>query len=703
MALRGNLRDFSLPDVFQLVTFSRKTGVLRIEREDGAVGSVWFRDGEVFFASSNWHADPLGERLVKAHRITPQALKRGLELRAAEPPNGRRLGQILIDEGYITEAVLETFVSEQIQDTIFDLMRWEEGEFDFEPMPEVVEEDIGLTVSIENVVMEGSRRLEEWGRIKKKIPSTDVVFKMATAPGEGTFEISLKPTEWQLLLLVDATRSVADLARATGRTDFEVARVLYGLFSAGLLEFATEEEIERNRAERAEREAKLAEIEEAKRRALEAEQQAALEREAKLAAQAQKRIEAQTVEPPASAPVETPAPSISSEPVEVPEFLGVASAAPSAEDEAVLEQFMGAVLQAPPAPVVEDVPEPTKIPYVPVEEPAFISAEHTEDTEIPLVPVPSVEDLLPGLQISAAPDEIDAIAASFETEAPVAEATPPLGGPEAEVRTQAEAEVEAEAEAEVEPVATSEPEVSLASGLGLEAERPLDVTPPAAPSPEEGAERDFEKELLALGLGEMPADLLEPVEPAPAPVEPPLPEPVEPMSELASDWTELEVASQAASLAEQEQDLGSLVDLELPGGAVPTPEPMTEAGPAAITEGEPDFSALLESLDVDAESAETPSVVDAGFDEELLRDEQPAAASGVISTDAFLEDIGMDDLGLSGGLTDELSALTGAERRQPARPQASVNAIPEAGGAIQRDARVDKDTVLKIIEGIKGL
>ena len=101
---------------------------------------------------------------------------------------------------------------------------------------------------------------------------------MATAPGEGTFEISLKPTEWQLLLLVDGTRSVAELAIETGRTDFEVARVIYGLFSAGLLEFATDEEVEHNRAERAEREAKLAQLE-AERRA---------EAEAKLAAESRR-------------------------------------------------------------------------------------------------------------------------------------------------------------------------------------------------------------------------------------------------------------------------------------------------------------------------------------------------------------------------------------------------------------------------------
>ncbi len=258
MALRGNLNDFTLPDVFQLIALSKKTGVLRMRRADGSEGDVWFRDGEVFFAESNWHRERLGERLVTAQKITPSALTRVLELRAAEPENGRRLGRILVDEGYITDAVLEAFVREQVLEPIFDLMRWEEGEFDFEMTPQTPEEDIGLAVSIENIVMEGARRLEEWERIKKKVPSTDVVFKMATAPGEGSFEISLKPVEWNLLLLVDGTRSVAELARAAHWTEFDAARIVYGLHSAGLLEVVSDEEAARLREAMAEREAAMA-------------------------------------------------------------------------------------------------------------------------------------------------------------------------------------------------------------------------------------------------------------------------------------------------------------------------------------------------------------------------------------------------------------------------------------------------------------
>src|SRR5512133_1725294 len=98
MALRGNLKDFSLPDVFQLVQLSGKTGVLRIVGPE-TDGSIWFRDGDVFFAQSNWRREQLGERLVDAQRITPAALARALELRVSEPEGGRRLGEILVNEG----------------------------------------------------------------------------------------------------------------------------------------------------------------------------------------------------------------------------------------------------------------------------------------------------------------------------------------------------------------------------------------------------------------------------------------------------------------------------------------------------------------------------------------------------------------------------------------------------------------------------
>ncbi len=730
MALRGNLRDFSLPDVFQLVTFSRKTGVLRIVREDEATGSVWFREGEVFFASSNWHADPLGQRLVNAQRITPQALKKALAIRAGEPADGRRLGQILVDEGYITDKVLESFVSEQIQDTIFDLMRWDDGDFDFEAMPEVVDEDLGLTVSIENVVMEGSRRLEEWSRIKKKIPSTDVVFKMATAPGEGTFEISLKPIEWQLLLLIDGTRSVADLAVETARTDFEVARIIYGLFSAGLLEFATDAEIKRNRDERAAREAKLAVIEEERRSAEEASRAAALEREASLAAAADKRrAESEDARPVAEAHVSDQAETSETEPGEEPEFLVGGAVAPTVEDQAALDEFMGAVLSAPEevaptTPLDEPVAEPAA-PYVPGEEPAFISASGDVQGDEDVLDAPSVEELL---GLAPLPESSDEPAPS---EAP-----------------------EPRAEAVVEP--------------GEDRELAVDIAAPDSDYPSTPVEDiveidiDFERDLMALGLGELPSDLLTPmgqqpdvlvseldrgkqpdvvVQPAAGEIEqadvdgilvsddgeqgvafiepldesvfvPEVPLDAEPVFRSLEDDEDIEPPSlpmtELPSWVDETADGSepSFGDLEIiPGAGDFDPDDVEDESPVINISDDPmDFSALIESLDVDADEAGSLAASAAGFDAELLRDEAASLAGGVISTDAFLEDIGIEELGFSGGLNDELSALTGAQRRQTARPQASVNSIPDQGaGLLHRDARVDKDTLMKIIDGIKKL
>ena len=233
---------------------------------------------------------------------------------------------------------------------------------------------------------------------------------------------------------------------------------------------------------------------------------------------------------------------------------------------------------------------------------------------------------------------------------------------------------------------------------------------------------------MALGLGELPSDLLDAAEarePMPDEVEAvateePEPEPVlEWLDEPAEQEEPVAEAGPAEPVGEPEP---VVVDqLAEPGGpesaepelasATPTEQEATEPARGREAGDELDFSALIESLDVDADDftdlgpANAEEVaVDVGFDEDLLRDESPVVPGKVISTDAYLSDITMDDLGFSGGLTDELSALTGAKRRANARPQANVNSIPEEGSAVlKRDARVDKDTLLKIIDGIKDL
>ncbi|GAB4273414.1 MAG: hypothetical protein Kow0056_00390 [Coriobacteriia bacterium] len=688
MALRGNLRDFSLPDVFQLVAFSRKTGVLRIKGRD-AEGTVWFREGEVFFAQSDWKREPLGQRMVASGRLTAAALGRALELQKSGAAGDKRLGQILVDEGYISEQVLETFVQEQIQDTVFDLMRWDEGEFDFEPIELPAEEDIGLSVSIENIIMEGSRRLEEWNRIKKKIPSMDIVFKMATAPGEGTFEISLKPTEWHLLLKVDGTRTVAELAKETGRTDFEVARILYGLFSAGLIEVASDDEVEQLRAERKRREERLEAIRQAQAEEEATVPEAVEEPEEPPAAEApqaaeEEAAEAAVAEPIEEAPAETqPVPPAEEErEPEVPAFLAGEAERPTAEDVEEFTQMVEAVLDM--HPVEETAAE---------EPPVEIAAEEPAVAE----PVPPAPVSVPDEGSGAPPAPVVTGEEAVPAEIPV----PDLEA-EAAAEPAAEEPVEPEAEAQVEEPALDQGLPEWEAALG---ERPSEAAEAAevveaeeaaeeeTPEPAVAKTGDLEADLRAMGLGEPPVELAEPmgaepveesltiVEPEP---EPPAEEPGEvEMPELE----EIEAPEQVADSSVLGELLTKL-EGETPAEEETAEEPLeTVAGleePVVEPQGVAEAAGLISTGEVEGEPP----------------------TEGVISTDAFLSDIEIGTaVGLSSGIGDELTALTGAESR-PARPQATVNKIPdegEAAGRLQRDMTVDADLVKRIIEGIERL
>ncbi len=237
MALEGNLKDFSLEDMFRLLASGRKTGALYMERPD-AEGRVCFKKGRVFFASSNWNRESLGRRLVKAGVISEKQLRQALGLQKIQKKEkaNRRLGQILVDEGYLDSKLLENFIQEQINDTLFDLFRWEEGDLRFEAEETCEEEDIGISVSVENIVMESARRLELWNRIRQKIPSLDTRFIMASTPGDKSMEIHLKPKEWMLLCYLHGGRTVSELVELTGYNDFETAKILYGMYSAGLIE-----------------------------------------------------------------------------------------------------------------------------------------------------------------------------------------------------------------------------------------------------------------------------------------------------------------------------------------------------------------------------------------------------------------------------------------------------------------------------------
>jgi Flp pilus assembly protein TadD len=237
MAIEGPLRELGIHDVFQLLDLSRKTGQLRVtsQMRDNE-GTVYFTNGKVAFASIRSNPHPIGEILVRAGKITDADLKRARDMQKANG-NGTRLGEILVANNAITTKELERHVRFQIEAVVFELMSWREGFFSFEEGAiSDVPGDASVVVSTESLLMEGARRIDEWSRIEAKVPHLGVVPVLASGTTQHQAQLDLLPNEWEVLSMIDGQRDIRALATALGASDFDVAKIVYGLVSTDVIE-----------------------------------------------------------------------------------------------------------------------------------------------------------------------------------------------------------------------------------------------------------------------------------------------------------------------------------------------------------------------------------------------------------------------------------------------------------------------------------
>src|SRR5207237_1354791 len=151
----------------------------------------------------------------------------------------RRLGEILVSLGAITPRELERQVRFQIEEVVFEMMSWREGYFSFTEGPlDDAPTDATVRIPTEALLLEGARRIDEWSRIESRIPHLGVVPALAPPQGGDSGELDLLPPEWEMLAAIDGQRDVRAIAAALGRSDFEVAKTLFGLESAGVIVLA---------------------------------------------------------------------------------------------------------------------------------------------------------------------------------------------------------------------------------------------------------------------------------------------------------------------------------------------------------------------------------------------------------------------------------------------------------------------------------
>jgi Domain of unknown function (DUF4388)/Tetratricopeptide repeat len=236
MPIEGPLRELGIHDVFQLLDLSRKTGALRVTSElRHNEGKIYFDNGVVVSAEIRSNPHPLGALLLRTGKIAEADLERARDMQQRQGDK-RRLGEILVSLGVITQREVERQIHFQIEEVVFEVMSWNEGYFSFtEEAESKVPTEVTVRIPVEALLMEGARRIDEWSRIENRIPHVGVVPSLAPTPEGGGGELDLLPPEWEVLALIDGQRSIRGLATELGRSDFEVAKTLFGLESAGVI------------------------------------------------------------------------------------------------------------------------------------------------------------------------------------------------------------------------------------------------------------------------------------------------------------------------------------------------------------------------------------------------------------------------------------------------------------------------------------
>lgn len=265
MALQGTIKDFGLPDIFQLIGIQRKTGLLTLERGPDKV-TVKFLDGQVVGAETSTESpeERLGRLLVRSGRITEAQLQDALRI---QHKTLQRLGYVLVRSASLSETDLIDALKIQSTQIIYRLFRWRDGIYHFSAVEDLEYDQKHFTpISSETILMEGARMIDEWPIIERRIKSARMVLKRTEAGetlqrkvaslvdsdadfklGFGldrplTDEPSEAPTvklsgdEQVVLALIDGKRAVEEICDLSNLGEFETYRVLSELMPRSLIE-----------------------------------------------------------------------------------------------------------------------------------------------------------------------------------------------------------------------------------------------------------------------------------------------------------------------------------------------------------------------------------------------------------------------------------------------------------------------------------
>jgi len=235
MALRGNLRDFTITQLLNLINLAHKTGTLVIDGPSEQA-YVSFREGKLAYARVGQVDGTLATVLHRANRLTVNQYRAIVE--RAGKINDKELGLLLINAGYLSQEDILSNLQGYFTDVVRRLFTWVEGFFRFEAEMMPPPDRINVRIDLENIIIEGSRQLREWEQLQDEIPSLEMALKFTDRPLKN---VNLSVEEWRVVSYINPKNTMKQIAQTNKMNDIEIRRIVYGLLQAGLVEIVRPE------------------------------------------------------------------------------------------------------------------------------------------------------------------------------------------------------------------------------------------------------------------------------------------------------------------------------------------------------------------------------------------------------------------------------------------------------------------------------
>ena len=228
MGVSGNLKTMLPGDLLQWLSLGQKSGTLVVSNKS-VEKKIFFRSGRVISSASNDPREYLGQFLMSHGYLNEEELRKAMEV---QTQSGILLGKILVMIGLINEGDLTRLMRLKAEEEIYDVFLWKEGDFHFVDNELPTMEMIPLKIDVTGIIMEGTRRVDEWPRIREVVPH-DACVPVVVKPIE--LEEEFDEVETQVVDAIDGKRTIAELVLESRSSSFVVCSSVAPLVRAGFL------------------------------------------------------------------------------------------------------------------------------------------------------------------------------------------------------------------------------------------------------------------------------------------------------------------------------------------------------------------------------------------------------------------------------------------------------------------------------------